>query len=416
MQSGITTRFTVLFLASGTAFSQVITLIALPIITAFYTPEEFGIAQSLEAYCQIFAIGGILALDRVLPRIRSMRMGQTILILACLSVTGFSVLAALIILFSSLVGLSSLSLPFPLVAGYCFIVIAGRGMFQMLRTEAIVERRVFHASGGEISRALALASGKLALGALGLGAAGLLIGEASGVVVGFLFLLYFRPWRRWSSSVKSVIVAARKWRSIALFEGVGSFFKPVSQRGLIIVFGALYGASNAGLFALALLLTLQPVQVVVAAISDVARRSLGSAAIESDWARVQRISLLLINRGSLQIFFGSALTSVCVFVFSYFALPENWKSAADFLAPLTLMVCGLMMVRIYQVIFSINQSFSLVLITDMLMAALPIAAATIGWWCGLDVLQATMLCACTIFLYALSVWLLAIRNIRRYNS
>jgi len=295
-------------LLTGTAFAQILSFIALPFVMPLYSPDEYGVFGVAMVVVGVGAIFSTLQVQQiiVLPKVGSHSLGL-LWVGAVGALVGGCVIGggayAYMQLFTNYESVE-------IISGFIGIAVVVTGVSQCL--QALVVR--YSAFG-----ALALMSGLRAIVAVlfqgGLGyffhdAASLLASYILSEMISACLIWYFivptedrrRPWGK---VVRYWALVRRNWESClygALQEGLNS----ASQGAPVVILGAIYGSSVAGLYSFSTRVLLAPVQLIANAVRQVVvlrfsllRENLGR--LRSDFIRLTIILAIpcLIAAGSI---------------------------------------------------------------------------------------------------------------------
>jgi len=242
-------------LAGGTAMGQAIALLASPLLTRLYSPEDFGV---LAAYASVIGLLGAVVTLRyhlAIPLPETDEEGRTVLILSLLIGVGLSALVAVVVYVGGARIAQNLKLT-PLIP-YLWVIplgLLGLGIYQALNFWAIRQSAFGQISRTKFFQGLGMAAGQSVLGFLHGGPLGLLIGDVIGRSSGVTSLaqLAGRDIRRlglpkWDGLFR-VALRYRQFPLVssfsALLNGAGLQVAPL----LMVIY---YGPAVAGLFALA---------------------------------------------------------------------------------------------------------------------------------------------------------------------
>ena len=241
---------------TGTAFGQLLILLASPLLTRLYTPDDFGVLGVFSALLMIFGIAVSLRYELAIPLAEDDARMVNLLAL--------SLLAALLV--SSLVGVA-VWLGGELLAGWLktealrpLLWLLPIGLLAMGCNRALIHWAIRRQKFGQITRRqisrsvgqviIQIGCGYLALGPFGL-VVGQIVGQSAGTTT--LALAFHRIegklWR--TVRLREMARAAARYGNLPTF-GVGATLLSNAGRFAPALFvAALYGAEVAGWFALA---------------------------------------------------------------------------------------------------------------------------------------------------------------------
>jgi O-antigen/teichoic acid export membrane protein len=249
-------RRAVLVMMSGTAIGQVLLLIASPLLTRLYTPEDFGVLGVFSALLMLFGIAVCLRYELAIPLAED---DAHIVNLLALSL-------ALAFLVSALIGVA-LWLWGERITGWLNtealrpflwllpVGLLGAGCNRALTHWAIRRQEFGRITRTEISRGIGqvttqLGCGYLALGPFGL-LAGLVVGQSAGITT--LALSFHRAeGRLWRTvRLRDMARAAARYRDLPKFGAGAALLSNAGRYAPALLVAALYGPEVAGWFALA---------------------------------------------------------------------------------------------------------------------------------------------------------------------
>lgn len=257
-------------LVGGTAGAQLLTLLAAPVLTRLYRPEDFGL---LAIYGSLLALFGVIA---------SLRYEQAIPLPE--DDAGAANVAALSLI---LVGLSTLfscgmvlllgpaiadALRVPALAGYLWLLPVGvllGGAYTVFNYWSVRTKRFTTIAGTRVRQALMTIA--IQLTAFKLGGIALLYAQVAGQSVGTMTLgrptLASAGFRQ--VSWRGVAKAAGRYRRFPIFSTWEGFANTAGLQLPPMLFAALFGPAAAGLYTLTLRVLTQPMSLIGGAIGQV---------------------------------------------------------------------------------------------------------------------------------------------------
>jgi O-antigen/teichoic acid export membrane protein len=318
-------------LVGGTAFSQALSVLALPLLTRLYSVSDFGYFQ---VYISLLTTGVVVAALRYEFAILLAQDGEqsantlgaalasvvfvgSVSVLAVIAVRRFGLAPRLAGSFGSWMWL----MPFAIaVAGVLQVQINWSLRNKMF---ASVARSKVTQVGGQL--AVQVSTGMLHLGPLGL-AGGDIAGRAMSAA-----LLVRSDWRRVSTAfrqmtVRGIFAAANRYREFAFVSTGGSLLNTAGVALPSLLIGYLYGSVVLGLFALVDRVMGAPVLLVGQAISQVYMAEGGRLAGESPEALYS-----LFSRTASKLMLMALFPAVLVLLFAPWAFPfflgAQWREA-----------------------------------------------------------------------------------------
>ena len=264
----------VLLLASSTAFAQAINVLATPIKTRLYSPEDYGNVAVFHACAYILGLSAALRFPNALPLVSDDRDALDTLSL-CFTSLLFVTLAVSVIL-AVLGGNLAVIAGFPGLVAWVWlfpVAVAANGAYEILFYWALRQKHYGGIARTRLSQVLAGNVAILSLGWLYRGPLGLFVGMIMSHSAGISVLAHnpasvvrqtsYRP------RAQRMIAAATRFRQFPTFalpsyllNALGTTFTPVAV-------AAFYDTRVAGCFSMALGLMLMPVGLVGTAVGQV---------------------------------------------------------------------------------------------------------------------------------------------------
>jgi O-antigen/teichoic acid export membrane protein len=321
---------------TGTIIAQVIPVAASPVITRLYTPEDLGI---LALYASTIAIGSVLATGRfelaiLIPR-RDREAFDLLLVCIAMSI-GTSIVGSLVLLGWN-VGTDA-SLPWWVLVVPIGVLLAG--VFQGLSywtTRAMAFRRLV---AGRVVQSASLSAAQVLGGLVAAGPSGLLGGHVLAQAIANAILIrevVRKLAHRFNRTlVLRLLAAIRRHRRFPKFMVPGQLANVASSQMPVLMLGALFEPSVAGLYSIAERVLILPSLVIGSAIGDVYRQK--STADYRTYGNCRTLFLTTAKRLALLSFvpmllvawFGPGLFS---FIFG-----APWRTAGELSAVLSVMV------------------------------------------------------------------------------
>lgn len=259
-------------LAGGTAAGQAIVVLASPLLTRLYTPEDFGLFAVFAALLAILGVIASLRYQLAIPLPESDEKAARVAVLSLLVVLGMTVLSAIIVvLFGAPI---AHALNTPVLAPYLWLLPPGLlllGVYQVLNYWAIRTRAFPAIARTKVTQALGMTA--VQLGAFALGPVALLLGRIVGQAAGVLTLLKTSvlPRRQAFTGIgaREVAEAANRYRRFPIYSTWGGAFNTAGTQLPPLLFAALFSPAIAGIYLLAHRVLAMPMQLLGKAIADV---------------------------------------------------------------------------------------------------------------------------------------------------
>jgi O-antigen/teichoic acid export membrane protein len=266
----------VLALMFGAAIGQVFTVIAAPVLTRLYNPEDLGIfaLYSTVLFLSAPLVSARYELAIVPAKDRDEAFG--LLLLSCLIAFVVGLLSLLVVplaRFAAVVGLKAL-VPYVWLLALSIVV---SGIYQAFRQFSIREQQYRKISFSQLIQSGVSVSSQAAVGGLTrLGPWGLLLGQLTGIFasacglgrgIGDTAIAWHNNHR--GTVLRTLKEIAIRHRKHPYYLPWGGFVDALAQRLPVLVLSALYGSHFLGLYALADRLLRAPISLVGQASSQV---------------------------------------------------------------------------------------------------------------------------------------------------
>lgn len=257
-------------LVGGTVGSQLLMVLAAPLLTRLFTPEDFGVLAVYAGLLALFTVIASLRYELAIPLPEDTEEAASVVVLCLLSVTSISLLSGLIVL---LAGKSIATLlGVPALADYFWLLPVGvlfAGVYQVFNCWAIRNKHFPAIASTRIKQALTMLAIQLA--GHRFGPVALLSGQAVGQGMGSLQLgrLVSQQPQLWQVRLADVQAVAKRYRHLPFFSTWSGLLNTAGQHLPSLMFAALFSPVVAGLYALANRVLAMPMSVVGSAIGNV---------------------------------------------------------------------------------------------------------------------------------------------------
>ena len=238
-------------LAGGTAGAQLLMILAAPLLTRLYTPEDFGLLAVYSSLLSLFTVISSMRYQLAIPLPESDIEAAHVTLLSFFIVIFVTVASGIVVItagshIAHLLGTPKLAEFFWLLPLGVFLI----GSYQVFNYWALRTKSFPTIAKTKISQTLATVTIQVA--GFKFGGIALILGQASGQGAGTLTLARpaikrpeFKSWQ-WSD----LKVVAKKYRRFPLFSTWGGFANTASVQLPPLMFAALFSPAIAGFYAL----------------------------------------------------------------------------------------------------------------------------------------------------------------------
>lgn len=251
-------------LMTGAAGAQLLAIGATPILTRLFTPEQFGLLAQFIGIATFFVVFSSLSLDMaiVLPEEDDEARRLLFMAIACISIC-----AAGFVLMAGVIGIAKF---LPGAPGALFLWLGGvilfGGIYKTLTYWVTRKHRFKVLSISRVFQVLAAVSSQLAFGYLGLTQFGLIWGYLIGTVASCVMMVFLAgPAKiRWKTAERSKEwwISIKKYRDFIFFRTPQNLIVSGGKALIPVYFGAIFGLSSLGSFALANRILVMPLELV----------------------------------------------------------------------------------------------------------------------------------------------------------
>lgn len=259
-------------LVSGTVGAQALMVLAAPLLTRLYTPQDFGLLAVFVGLLSIVAVTASLRYELAIPLPSDEREAAALLVLSLSSVLVVAALSAIPVFFyrNAIAGL----LNTPALADYLDLVPLGTlfvGAFNVLNVWAIRVKAFTPLAKTKFSQSVAAVG--IQVGGASLGPVALLLGQVAGQAAGSLSLGLRVLRQQWGAIVSvrlsDIALVARRYKRFPLFSTWSALFNTAGMQLPPLLFAALFSPAAAGMYALANRVLAAPMQILGQAIASV---------------------------------------------------------------------------------------------------------------------------------------------------
>jgi len=257
-------------LAGGTAGSQVLLLIAAPVLTRLYTPQEFGVLAVFSGILAVFIVVANLRYELAIPLPEDDKESVNIVVL-CLCIL-FAVAATCSVSVWLFAGSLANLIGEGELARYLWLLPVGvllGGAFNIFHYWAIRSKNFPLIAKSKLKQSLSMIF--IQLTGYKLNALGLMLGQTASQGVGSLVLarhaLKHPDARSWS--LRGICAVGKKYSQFPLYSTWGALSNTAGSQMPALMFAALFSGSAAGLYILAHRVLAMPMALVGTAIGSV---------------------------------------------------------------------------------------------------------------------------------------------------
>jgi len=263
----------ILILGSGTAISQILGIILVPIITRIYPPDIYGTLAVFSSLISILLVVSTLKYELTIPIAEK---GDDAEYLVFLSFLILSILTVILFVILVLWGdyLASM-LHFEFLAPYYWLFCIGfygASAYQILTFWALRSKLYVQITRTKISQSISGSVSKIILGILSFGSLGLIVGDIIGRWVG-IGTLGKKIIPKMVRSIHDIDIQklrslASAYRKFPLYSLPSAFINVIALQVPILFLSDIYGFETVGLYSLSVTITLLPVSFISGSISQ----------------------------------------------------------------------------------------------------------------------------------------------------
>lgn len=312
-------------LIGGTASAQLLSVIASPLLTRLYSPDDFGMLAVFTALLAFFTVVSAGRYDLAIPLPDNDQDAAHLVILSFGLVICTTVISAVIFLVWP--QQISTAINTPQLANYLWIIPLGvffLGSYQVFSNWAVRQKQFSVIAKTKIYQSIGTLA--IQLGAHSLGSLALVGGHAAGQGIGAsgLALSALKRPELKHSSWKEIRKQACRYKNFPIFSTWTALFNTASLQFAPLIFIAIFGATVTGLYALTLRMLTLPTSLIGNAVGSVFLSEAPKAKREGTLAElVTKLHTRLAMAGALPLvillFFGPDLFAL---VFG-----EEWRKA-----------------------------------------------------------------------------------------
>jgi O-antigen/teichoic acid export membrane protein len=279
-------------LAGGTATGQVIVVLAAPLLTRLYGPEDFGLLAVFTAMLMSMGLIASLRYQLAIPLTEKDQEAVHVVVLCLLVVAGITLFSCVLVFFFRQQIAQLLNVP--LLTGYLWLLPVGLlllGTYQVFNFWAIRVKAFPIIAKTKFIQAASMVA--VQTGGYVLGPLALLLGMISQQGAGVTTLGALTIRKKWplfkSTRWEDILQAAKRYRRFPIYSTWGGGFNRVGAELAPVLFSAFFSPATAGFYALAHRVIAMPMKLIGRAIADVFFSSSPEA------LRTGRLGMLVAN-------------------------------------------------------------------------------------------------------------------------
>ena len=319
-------------LAGGTALAQAFSILASPLLTRLYNPEDFGTLAVYASILGIVAVVTSLRYELTLPLPEDKTTADKLFVLSFAVLIGMTLLTAIGIFFAGrfIIEITRAEA----LRGYLWLLplgVGGAGLYNIFNFWAVRERAFKTIAQTKLHQSVTTITTQVGLGIFGAGPIGLLLGHLLSQVagVGTLFQVSrkTKPYQNPEAlNLASLRQVARRYWKFPIYSSGAALLNSASIYLPALLLASFYGPQVAGLFELLRRILNAPITLVGNSLNQV---YVGEAArlAQSDIPALKRLYKKTVSR----LFFMGILPLLALIFFAppLFALVfgETWREA-----------------------------------------------------------------------------------------
>lgn len=392
----------VLILVTGTGLAQIIPLIASPLISRLYSPEEYGI---FALYTSIVSVGATIATLRYEQLIILMKTASDAIHIAGLAFVATMIFLLLMIIMGVILGKENLLSFFHAgaLAPYFYFVLLGifsTAIYQILTYALNREKKYKAIAMGKIVQMSSLTAVQIIMGIKGFGGLGMMVANIISNIFISIILLYKLIKNTVSMPVvlfSTMIRLALGYKKFPLYNTLSDAINVLASNLHIILLLKYFGQEVAGLISFASLFFLAPLALLSASFSQVFYQKIATIESKEYLLKTYKdsikhllpISLLLVVMGSM------VPTKLVIIMFGM-----KWASIAPYLPMLAVWFGSQFLGSSLSTIYIKMQKLGLLLSINIMNIILIYLAIYGGFAYGLSVYHTILvLCMVKMFVY-----------------
>lgn len=411
----------VLLVAGGTAFAQLIAILITPVLSRLFTPGDFGVLALYTSALSILSPFATLKYDLAIPLEKDEKGAINVFFLSIVCIIIFSSIVLVIVLLFA--GAFSRMLNAEEFEPFMWLLPIGTATIGLYTTSlhlALYYKSYRSITKTKIAQGIARSTTQVGFGGVGFGGPlGLILGEIAGQAWGFRTLT--KPFfGSVTFSLKNVTIrdlsnAAKKYRKFPLISSPSTLLQGIGLQVSTFLLSALYGTEVTGSFGFAQRIIAAPLMLIGTAIGQVYFAE-GARLIREDPDRFYRLTL----KTSKRLFtIGGIIAGILIpfgpFLFEI-VFGEPWRVAGEFSRILALML----MIRF--VVFPISSALVIIekqglqFLLDLPRSILVILAIYFSKILGFDAYGAIMNYTVAMIVVYVTTYIVIMKKLRQLSS
>jgi O-antigen/teichoic acid export membrane protein len=364
-------------LVGGTAGAQALMLLAAPLLTRLYTPEDFGLLAVYAGLLALFSVVASLRYELAIPLPESNTEAANVLVLSLLVVLAMGGISSVMVVLAGDQIVQALGSP--ALAKYFWLLPIGvllAGSYKVFNYWAVRTKSFGDIATTRVSQTLAT----LAIQIFGfkLGGTALLFGQAGGQGIGSIRLarlaLKHREFKSWSWS--GVWQAAKRYRGFPIFSTWSALLNTIGTQLPLILFSVLFSPSVAGAYLLTQRVLGAPITLISDAVSKVFLAHATKALRRGDLNKlILRIHKKLANT-IIPVFLVFSFFSPTIFSFFF---GEEWLISGEIARWISAWLAFVFILSPFMVLFEVLEHQKIGVLFQFIMVILRIFAIIVGF-------------------------------------
>lgn len=263
----------VILIAGGTAFAQVLSIIFSPIITRIYPPEQYGVLTAYSALLGLLSISSSLDYQNAIPIAEDDDIAINLIFSSMLILLTVSLIILVLLIFFGEYLLQIFDSN--ILYSYMYFIPLGivlAGTYNIVLQWGFRERNYKIITRTKISQSIASNFTKVILGLMKSGSVGLIIGTIIGQSAGITSLStpIIKKRKLLSSiSLKQIKYVMKRYKNFPIYSAPNNFISVAVGNFPILLLTSMFGTHAAGLFGLANSITNLPTGLIGNSVSQV---------------------------------------------------------------------------------------------------------------------------------------------------